>query len=391
MDIDSNTCYSENYLCDICDGEFTDISKLVSHSINKHGIPKDEISYDCANCYQSFSLSSKFQQHIAKKDNTNFEIESKKIEEDTNYADQYYSSEEESINDLGHKCHECSTIFPFESYLEKHINAVHIHSKHKENIDVEYLDSYSNKKTYNIKEYSSNAPKEITNIEVIDNKVDKIIEILNKYELKEKNQDFHEISLDRGTKNNQLELGYSEQKVSEIDEKVDEMIKILNGYDTKEKSIKSYEITPEKGMKKNQREQKKDEIVTDKLFDDASETIMINDIIIIEQNKDEMKVNKVPKKELRNNEKVHKCGICDQSFSTARHLKKHINHVHEGPNVQLLVKEPEVYQRRQHSEKYVFKKTPKFNCKLCNKPQASASNLKRHIYTVHEGHKDYKY
>ena len=58
MDIDSNTCYSENYLCDICDGEFTDISKLVSHSINKHGIPKDEISYDCANCYQSFSILS---------------------------------------------------------------------------------------------------------------------------------------------------------------------------------------------------------------------------------------------------------------------------------------------------------------------------------------------
>ena len=219
---------------------------------------------------------------LISKDNTDFEIESKKIEEDTNHADQYYSSEEESINDLGHKCHECSTIFPFESYLEKHINAVHhIHSKHKENIDVEYLDSYSNKKTYNIKEYSSNAPKEITNIEVIDNKVDKIIEILNKYELKEKNQDFHEISLDRGMKNNQLELGYSEQKVSEIDEKVDEMIEILNGYDVKEKSIKSYEITPEKGMKKNQREQKKDEIVTDKLSDDVSETIMINDIIFI--------------------------------------------------------------------------------------------------------------
>ena len=66
------------------------------------------------------------------------------------------------------------------------------------------------------------------------------------------------------------------------------------------------------------------------------------------------------------------------------------DHVHEGPNFQLLVKEPEVYQRRQHSEKYVFKKTPKFNCKLCNKPQASASNLKRHIYKVHEGHKDNK-
>ena len=71
-----DNCYSENYLCDRCDKEFNKISKFLSHSIYEHGIPEDEISYDCANCYQSFSMLSNFHQHIVKKSSETSEIES---------------------------------------------------------------------------------------------------------------------------------------------------------------------------------------------------------------------------------------------------------------------------------------------------------------------------
>ena len=76
-----DNCYSENYLCDRCDKEFKKISKFLSHSIHEHGITDDEISYDCANCYQSFSILSNFQQHIVKKSSTmTFEIKPSEIQ-----------------------------------------------------------------------------------------------------------------------------------------------------------------------------------------------------------------------------------------------------------------------------------------------------------------------
>ena len=72
--IEYNNCYNENYLCDICDREFTNFSKFLSHSSQKHGIPEDEISYDCANCYQSFTMLTNFQQHIVKKGSNIYKI-----------------------------------------------------------------------------------------------------------------------------------------------------------------------------------------------------------------------------------------------------------------------------------------------------------------------------
>ena len=55
------------------------------------------------------------------------------------------SSEDESINDLGHDCHKCNKKFPFESYLKKHFIAVH-QELIKENTEIEYSD-FNDKKT----------------------------------------------------------------------------------------------------------------------------------------------------------------------------------------------------------------------------------------------------
>ena len=45
------------------------------------------------------------------------------------------SSEDESIDDTGHQCHYCNKKFPFESYLKKHIIAVHEESNKNKQIE----------------------------------------------------------------------------------------------------------------------------------------------------------------------------------------------------------------------------------------------------------------
>ena len=61
---------------------------------------------------------------------------------------------------------------------------------------------------------------------------------------------------------------------------------------------------------------------------------------------------------------THKCKSCDKSFSQAQTLKKHIYAIHEG-----------------HKD---------YKCESCSKSFSQAGNLKNHINTVHEGHKDHK-
>ena len=61
------------------------------------------------------------------------------------------------------------------------------------------------------------------------------------------------------------------------------------------------------------------------------------------------------------NQKHYTCETCGKSFSEAVSLKKHITTVHEG-----------------HKD---------YKCEFCDK---SASCLKKQMHTIHEGHKDYK-
>ena len=61
---------------------------------------------------------------------------------------------------------------------------------------------------------------------------------------------------------------------------------------------------------------------------------------------------------------AHKCQSCGKSFSEARNLKRHIHTVHEG--------------HKDHK------------CKSCGKSFSQGGYLKNHIHTVHKGHKDNK-
>ena len=60
----------------------------------------------------------------------------------------------------------------------------------------------------------------------------------------------------------------------------------------------------------------------------------------------------------------HKCESCGKSFSQKMNLKRHIHTVHEG-----------------HKD---------YKCESCGKSFSGAQYLKKHIHTIHEGNKDNK-
>ena len=132
-------CYNENYFCDICDCDFTKNSEYLVHSIHKHGITEDEISYDCANCFQSFTLLSNFQQHIVKNnerlkttkiqlDNAEivFTKEKAKKSDDSDIEYDLYNEDESKDADKHYKCDLCENTFFNNSFLlESHLSKVH--------------------------------------------------------------------------------------------------------------------------------------------------------------------------------------------------------------------------------------------------------------------------
>ena len=65
----------------------------------------------------------------------------------------------------------------------------------------------------------------------------------------------------------------------------------------------------------------------------------------------------------KNRFQEHKCGSCSKSFIQACHLKRHIHTVHEG-----------------HKD---------YHCKSCSKSFSQGGDLKRHNHTVHKGNKDF--
>ena len=56
------SCTLEEYLCDSCDIVFHDPKNFLIHFLQNH--QQEEISYDCANCYESFPQHTLFLKHV---------------------------------------------------------------------------------------------------------------------------------------------------------------------------------------------------------------------------------------------------------------------------------------------------------------------------------------
>ena len=77
----------------------------------------------------------------------------------------------------------------------------------------------------------------------------------------------------------------------------------------------------------------------------------------------------------------------------ASNLKKHIHTVHEGHKHYKCKSCTKSFTRQGTLKKHihiVHEGYENFKCESCSKSYSAARNLKNHIHTVHEGHKDYK-
>ena len=85
--------------------------------------------------------------------------------------------------------------------------------------------------------------------------------------------------------------------------------------------------------------------------------------------------------------KPYKCTICDKNFQTRRHVKVHIEEVHEKKKPFSCVicdyKCARDSNLKQHIVSVHEEKKP-FNCMICNHQFARVTNLKRHVDQVHE-------
>ena len=129
-------CTVEQYLCDTCDIIFSESNKYLSHYLQYHGQKVDEMTYDCAKCYKSFSQHQLFMEHVK----IILEKEILYDEKPTSSNDESFSKETklmkntETVHEVPkvHKCVICERTFSQARNVKKHIHTVHKgHKDHK--------------------------------------------------------------------------------------------------------------------------------------------------------------------------------------------------------------------------------------------------------------------
>ena len=102
------------------------------------------------------------------------------------------------------------------------------------------------------------------------------------------------------------------------------------------------------------------------------------------------------------NTKTFLCYICNKEYNIYFHMKQHIRKVHEEKKSHKTIQrfdEHEITAMKDHKsipnanklKADVHEGHNDHKCKSCGKSFSQAENLKKHIYTIHEGRKDYKY
>ena len=111
-------CTAEEYLCDTCDIIFSESNKYLSHYLQYHGQKVDEMTYDCAKCYKSFSQHQLFMEHVK----IILEKEILYDEKPTSSNDESFSKETKLTKN---KCDSCGKSFSQSGDLNRHLNTVH--------------------------------------------------------------------------------------------------------------------------------------------------------------------------------------------------------------------------------------------------------------------------
>ena len=114
-------CTKKEYICDNCDLIYDDDDSFESHMLGVHNFQKNEITYDCSNCYESFSEKVDYEKHLKKiNKKINKKIKANKI---------HIHTVHEGHKD--HKCKSCGKSFSHAGNLKRHIYTIHESQKPK--------------------------------------------------------------------------------------------------------------------------------------------------------------------------------------------------------------------------------------------------------------------
>ena len=86
--------------------------------------------------------------------------------------------------------------------------------------------------------------------------------------------------------------------------------------------------------------------------------------------------------------KITNVNLAVNHFLYSQNVKKHLHSVHEGHKDYKFESCEKSFSDAGNLKKHEGKKD--FNCESCGKLFTTAQYLKKHSLTIHEGHKDYK-
>ena len=95
----------------------------------------------------------------------------------------------------------------------------------------------------------------------------------------------------------------------------------------------------------------------------------------------------------KHKEVIHKCESCGKSFTQGYSLKKHIHTIHEGHKDHKCEYCGKSFTHAHHLKRHihiVHEEHKDYKCEYCSKAFALEQNLKKHIHTIHDGFKDHK-
>ena len=384
MEYINKYCKNTRYLCDNCDKIFNSISQFTIHHIHKHGHEKDEISLDCANCYQSFTDQFHFEKHLVHAENSLQKNDENNLNS-LNIVDTFHELKVNYFCELCQRTFESKDLLNEHTYLEHENSLNHqIVIKHLRKIHFSLERELSRKKSeklIQIKGLEVSTGRENQTTENERNELPEISQHIIQQQVQEKFKENFDLevysSLERELNLNKDEFAENEKNIS-TDEKLLVIKEVIN------QQLNSEILEEDLDIENVQNIDTIDVLSSESDTDydsflkinsginqhtttketDGVALLEVNTIHILEKYKkieistSDASSGNATNEEVENHQEDHKCESCGKAFSRSDHLKRHIKTIHEGHR--------------------------NYKCNSCGKSFTQSDHLKYHIKKIHE-------
>ena len=391
------------YECTYCEETFTDQNYLKVHLLSHKEYQNLKRIFQGQENYSEEDKYDELFDSIADKIDIHNEIK-EETDEDSVMGKNENKEIKKASEDKIHKCKHCEKTFTEDRNLKRHIQTVHEGRKdyecnqcHNFFVSKQVLERHIQNKHHNAG-YKKNKSREITDDEAVITKIENPWNVDSIYEFyyyncptcsykqnSDSKQDFFDHLLNIHPESTEYLRNISDGSLSDV----------LTPWNKNE-----YEgnFEEEISIRDDLKVELKDDFITDISDNITNYENQSMDYYNSEQHIDEQKDNIKIKSEPKHydnggSKKGHKCEICDNSFYYPSDLKKHIHTVHEGHKEYKCQSCGKSFSQPGSLKLHinaVHGSHQNYKCESCGKSFSESGTLRKHIHYIHEGHKDYK-